>query len=144
MLKEGWKTAAIVPELESEIRIMNTEEYRRSVGWLQTLAALIETQYDDCLKSDEARAVMDSWLQERDSLRSQTKNMFNPQFGSIFRTYHNPTYFSRRMMRLANVYTSNVSNFLEYSLNHAFYPRRAALPHEPTFLVPADFTVARV
>lgn len=31
-----------------------------------------------------------------------TKNLFNPQFGSIFRTCHNPTYFSRRLCRFSD------------------------------------------
>lgn len=57
--------------------------------------------------------------------------MFNPQFGSVFRTYHNPTFFTRRLMRFADIYMSSVENFLQYEENLVFYPRRAALPHEP-------------
>lgn len=40
--------------------------------------------------------------------------MFNKQFGSVFRTHHNPTYFSRRLFRFADIYTSNISNLLHY------------------------------
>ncbi len=56
--------------------------------------------------------------------------MCSPYFGSIFRTERGPTYFSRRLMRFATLYTSSVSNLLDYSTNHTFYSRRASLPHE--------------
>lgn len=56
--------------------------------------------------------------------------MFNEQFGSVFRTYHNPTYFSRRLFRFADIYTSDITNLLKYSVNHTFYPRRGVMPHE--------------
>ena len=70
----------------------------------------------------------------QDSLRA----MFNPHFGSTFRSHNNPTYFSRKLFRLINdiyalkeniihrfsdIYTSRVTNLLQYSLNHSFYPR---------------------
>jgi len=58
------------------------------------------------------------------------KHVFNGQFGSLFRTYHNPTYFSRRLFRFADVYTSKVTNLLRFSTSHTFYARRGALPHE--------------
>ena len=63
-------------------------------------------------------------------LRNRTKEIFNPQFGSIFRTFENPTYFSRRLNRFADIYTSSVVNLLNYSVNHTFYTRRSSLPHE--------------
>lgn len=41
-LKHGWRTGAIIPELRSELRIMNTEQYVQTVTWLQTLTGLLE------------------------------------------------------------------------------------------------------
>lgn len=63
-------------------------------------------------------------------LRKKTKELFNPHFGSVFRTHDNPTYFSRRLFRFADIYTSRLSNLNDYSINHTFYPRRGVLPHE--------------
>ena len=60
------------------------------------------------------------------SLRDQC----NPYFGSIFRTHQNSTYFSRRLFRFADVYTSRITNLSNYAEDHSFYPRRGALPHE--------------
>ena len=62
--------------------------------------------------------------------RQTMKELFNARFGSLFRTHHNPTYFTRRLSRFADVYTSSLVNFLKYPLNYTFYPQRTALPHE--------------
>lgn len=59
-----------------------------------------------------------------------TKNLFNPQFGSIFRTCHNPTYFSRRLSRFSDIYMASLSCMLNYDLSYTFYPRRTPLQHE--------------
>lgn len=65
--------------------------------------------------------------------RVATKEAFNRQFGSIFRTYHNPSFFTSRLCRYADLYMSSVSNLLQYPTDHTFYPRRSALPHEINF-----------
>ncbi|XP_065840527.1 5'-nucleotidase domain-containing protein 3-like [Oscarella lobularis] len=128
LLKIHWRTGAIIEELEKEIKISNSHEYTRKLIWLQILQDLIEelqvhTKEEPCL-------LMKSWLNERDQLRHDLKSMFNPRFGSVFRTHNNPSYFSRRLSRFADIYTSSIDNLLYYSLKHTFYPRRAALPHE--------------
>lgn len=138
MLKLGWRTGAIVPELKREIQIQSTDIYRTSSEWLVTLTHLIELYEDGAHESGDADAldVLHAWHKERDKLRYDLKHMFNQQFGSIFRTYHSPTYFSRRMMRLADIYTARLPNLLNVSLDHTFYPRRFALPHEAHISAP--------
>ena len=41
-LHHGWKTAAVIRELETEIRKMNQDEFKWGVNWQQVLMALIE------------------------------------------------------------------------------------------------------
>lgn len=65
--------------------------------------------------------------------RAQTKDIFNSQFGSLFRTYHNPTYFSRRLSRFADIYMASISCLLNYDFQHTFFPRRTPLQHESPF-----------
>lgn len=125
-LHHGWRTGAIIYELTREINILNSEEFQNDVGWLQTLQHLIESTQN----YDDVDDIIQIWLEERDELRSLTKSLFNEQFGSIFRTHHNPTYFSRRLFRYSDIYMSHVTNLLKYSTKHIFYPRRGALPHE--------------
>ncbi|XP_078470462.1 5'-nucleotidase domain-containing protein 2-like [Lampetra planeri] len=81
-------------------------------------------------RGQEAQVILTKWMAEREELRSKTKNLFNPYFGSIFRTFHNPTYFSRRLSRLADVYMASVSCLLNYDMGYTFYPRRMPLQHE--------------
>ncbi|KAB7493802.1 5'-nucleotidase domain-containing protein 2 [Armadillidium nasatum] len=117
-----WRTGAIIWELDDEIRILNSLDYKRAIGWLQILQNIIE----NCQDSDEedAREVILEWTKERDELRKKTKDLFNPYFGSVFRTHDNPTYFSRRLFRFADIYTSRLSNLNNYSVKHTFYPRK--------------------
>ncbi|XP_039626165.1 5'-nucleotidase domain-containing protein 2-like isoform X1 [Polypterus senegalus] len=128
MLRHGWRTGAIVPELEKEIQITNTEEYMHTLIWLQALTGLLE-KMQACQDAD-SRAVWLEWMKERQELRSLTKKLFNPQFGSIFRTYHNPTYFSRRLCRFSDLYMASIRCLLNYDLKFTFYPRRTPLQHE--------------
>ncbi|CAM1332795.1 NT5DC3 (predicted) [Pycnogonum litorale] len=122
----GWKTGAIISELRDEINTLNCKECRSAVNWLQTLQNLIEEIQDE----DGADDLVNQLLTERDQLRLKTKHMFNKHFGSMFRTFHTPTYFSRRLFRFSDIYTSSITNLLNYSSKHTFYPRRGALPHE--------------
>ncbi|XP_003747947.1 5'-nucleotidase domain-containing protein 3 [Galendromus occidentalis] len=125
-LNYGWRTGAILYELAHEIKISNSEEFRHTASWLQTLQHLIADMQD----SPDIQDFLDTLLEERDMLRKTTKSLFNPNFGSVFRTHHNPTYFSRRLFRYSDIYMSHVTNLMNYSLSHTFYPRRGVLPHE--------------
>ncbi|XP_062856141.1 5'-nucleotidase domain-containing protein 3 [Trichomycterus rosablanca] len=127
-LKHGWRTGAIIPELRKEIKIMNTEEYVHTMTWLQSLTNLLEQM--QVHRDAASQEVIQHWIKEREDMRSQAKNMFNSQFGSLFRTYHNPTYFSRRLSRFADIYMASLSCLLNYDLQHTFYPRRTPLQHE--------------
>ncbi|XP_035283357.1 5'-nucleotidase domain-containing protein 3-like [Anguilla anguilla] len=130
-LKHGWRTGAIIPELRKEIKIMNTEEYVHTMTWLQSLTGLVE--HMQVHRDPASQAVVQEWIKEREEMRSRTKSIFNAQFGSLFRTYHNPTYFSRRLSRFADIYMASLSCLLRYDLRHTFFPRRTPLQHEAPY-----------
>ncbi|KAK6962873.1 5p-nucleotidase domain-containing protein 3 [Biomphalaria glabrata] len=137
-LKYGWRTGAIIPELESEINKQNSEVYKSAVRWLVDLQHLIdENQHQN---SPECKEIIELWLQERNELRVFSKSLFNKHFGSLFRTYHNPTYFFRRLARFADIYMSSLTNLLQYSTTYTFYPHRILLPHEPSVYSMRVFT----
>lgn len=148
-LEHGWRTGAIISELSHEIDTLNNVDFKSNANWLQMLTQLIEDSQDD--ESECAQIALKKWMKERDDIRYNNWNkdyfiklltvlfllyrngikiVFNEQFGSVFRTYHNPTYFSRRLFRFADIYTSDITNLLKYSVNHTFYPRRGVMPHE--------------
>lgn len=147
-LKHGWRTGAIINEIEHEVNTMNQLEYQRKCCWLVTLEQLIERSMfllDDDMdskKSDDplvkkshlanmsTSEIRMEFLKEREELKDFSKRSFNPQFGSIFRSYNNPSFFTRRLSRFADIYTSNVTNLLDYPIDCHFIPRRNDLAHE--------------
>lgn len=127
-LHHGWKTAAVIRELEQEILKMNQDEFKWGVNWQQVLMSLIEDH--QAVQDEEAKLVIEEWKEEVRGIQDSLRKMFNPAFGSAFRSHNNPTYFSRKLFRFSDIYTSRVTNLLQYSINHSFYPRRGVLPHE--------------
>ncbi|XP_013866412.1 5'-nucleotidase domain-containing protein 2 [Austrofundulus limnaeus] len=127
-LRHGWRTAAIVPELEHETKVVSAQQYATTLTWLQALTGLLERL--QIHQDPESKKVFQEWQKEREELRVMTKNLFNPQFGSIFRTCHNPTYFSRRLGRFSDIYMASLSCLLNYDPSYTFYPRRTPLQHE--------------
>ncbi|KAK2093542.1 5'-nucleotidase domain-containing protein 2 [Saguinus oedipus] len=125
MLRHGWRTGAIIPELECEIHVINTEQYMHSLTWQQAHTGLLESM--QTYQDTESRQVLAAWMKERQELRCITKALFNAQFGSIFHTFHNPTYFSRRLVHLSDLYMASLSCLLNYRVDFAFYPRRTHL-----------------
>ncbi|XP_003383248.1 PREDICTED: 5'-nucleotidase domain-containing protein 3-like [Amphimedon queenslandica] len=125
----GWKTCAIIPELDKEIRKANSLQYKAQLASLLAVEMLLKEHQN---KNDSSlMAITDKWRKERAEKRKFLKDYSNIKFGSIFRTEKAPTYFSRRLARFANLYTSSLDNLMDFSLEHRFYPRRASLPHEP-------------
>lgn len=127
-LHYGWGTGAIISELAREINILNTDEFKRAINWLETIQELMEEMQDQ--EDSDSQAIIKRWETERDDIRVFTKSLFNERFGSLFRTHNNPTFFSHRLFRFADIYMSSLTNLLNYSLNHTFYPQRGVLPHE--------------
>lgn len=127
-LKHGWRTGAIIPELKSELTIMNTPQYFQTMAWLQGLTGLLERM--QVYRDAESQMLLRDWIKERQEIRDMARRIFNPRFGSIFRTDHNPTYFLRRLSRFADMYMESLSCLLNYDLHHTFYPKRTPLQHE--------------
>lgn len=71
-------------------------------------------------------------LQQINSMLSQ---LFNPNFGSVFRTDGHPSLFAFAMLRYVDLYTSDVSNLLHYNPLHRFYPYHSMhMAHDPASL----------
>ncbi|EPY74063.1 5-nucleotidase domain-containing protein 3 [Camelus ferus] len=86
--------------------------------------------YKQVHRDAESQLVLQEWKKERKEMREMTKGFFNAQFGSLFRTDQNPTYFLRRLSRFADIYMASLSCLLNYDVSHTFYPRRTPLQHE--------------
>ena len=96
-LHHGWHTAAVIRELEQEINMMNSDQFKWNVNWQQVLMALIDEHQE--VSEPEAQEVIEQWKAEVLEVQTNLKSLFNTQFGSAFRSYNNPTYFSRKLFR---------------------------------------------
>lgn len=125
---QGWRTGAIVSELEKEIEIQKTLDYN------ETLVELIKMQdlrnKLDMLAKDKEATVLFEIKDEIKRLRHSLKVRFNEYFGSVFRTHTQATVFAYLCQRYADLYTSNVENFLEYPFDYVHPVKRTFLPHE--------------
>ncbi|CEI95718.1 hypothetical protein RMCBS344292_09897 [Rhizopus microsporus] len=131
-IQHGWHTGAIIHELAKEIEIRNQPCYRHKLSWLLNLERLLnEAQSwskDHC--TDELNKILSEWRSERNEVRIQLKSAFNEHFGSMFRTYQNPSFFANKIQKFADIYMSNITNLDNLSLDYVFYPNRTYLPHE--------------
>ena len=62
---------------------------------------------------------------ELQSINTELSLLFNPQFGSMFRTDGHTSLYAYEIRRYADIYMSEVSHFLHYSPSHRFYPPHA-------------------
>ena len=135
-LKHSWRTAGIIRELKNEIDVINDARFQSKVAWLNDIERLIQeimliNENDLSIEKRLLKKSLEAeWLAEREALREGVKILFNPYFGSIFRAYTNPSFYSRRLSRFADIYTANIINLLEYPLNYQFIPRRVDMAHE--------------
>ena len=65
--------------------------------FVKVLMALIEDNQD--VEDSDSREVIEEWKREVTTVQISLKSIFNSQFGSAFRSYNNPTYFSRKLFR---------------------------------------------
>ncbi|RUS25231.1 HAD-superfamily hydrolase, partial [Jimgerdemannia flammicorona] len=100
-IQQGWRTGAIIRELQTEIQIRNTPSYRQTLSWLLHLENLIRQAQTANMeqRTPELQHLLDSWRNERRNIRRELKIVFNRQFGSVFRTHHNPTWFANKIKR---------------------------------------------
>jgi hypothetical protein len=130
--QHGWHTGAIIHELAKEIEIRNQASYRHKLSWLLCLERLLnEAQsWSKDHYTDELNTLLSEWQSERKQVRIELKTAFNRSFGSMFRTYQNPSFFASKIQKFADIYMANVTNLDELSLDYVFYPSRAYMPHE--------------
>ncbi|KAI7901270.1 HAD-superfamily hydrolase [Cokeromyces recurvatus] len=136
-IQHGWHTGAIIHELAKEIDIRNQPSYRHTLSWLIRLESLLneaqttKSNNKQINHNDQQLEILiTEWKEERNQIKIKLKNAFNESFGSLFRTYQNPSYFANKIQRYADIYMSNITNLDHVSVDYVFYPNRTYLPHE--------------
>eukprot|EP00249_Psilotum_nudum_P021412 c28101_g12_i1 orf=665-1696(-) len=122
--KAGWRTAAIIRELEREIGTQNEVTYRFQQAKYHFMHELLGRFHSMPLtgcRGNEKDLLM-SLREERQNARAAMKAMFNPYFGSTFLTdTGKESAFSYNVQRYADVYTSKLENFLQQSSDAWLY-----------------------
>lgn len=125
--KAGWRTAAIIYELENEIQIQNDDNYRfeqAKFHIIQELLGRLHATVVGSQKSEAYESLLEELNDERQKARCSMKKMFNKSFGATFLTdTGQESSFAYHIHQYADVYTSKPENFL-------FYPSEAWL-HVP-------------
>ncbi|XP_020582621.1 5'-nucleotidase domain-containing protein DDB_G0275467 [Phalaenopsis equestris] len=116
--KAGWRTVAIIHELENEIRVQNTDDYRFQQAKFHIVQELLGKFILMVSKFGERACdypLLEELNEERSRCRCKMRNMFNPSFGPTFLTdcgYESG--FAYHLHNYADVYTSKPENFLDY------------------------------
>lgn len=116
--KAGWRTAAIIHELENEIHIQNNERYRFQQAKFHIIQELLG-KFHATVANDKRGEAYDLLLselnKEREQCRSTMRGMFNSSFGATFLTdTGQESSFAYHIHQYADVYTSKPENFLPY------------------------------
>lgn len=82
------------------------------------------------LSRDQLRRRRRELLESMDGAEKQLEEHFNPYWGLVFRLANENTLFGEQVEDYACLYTSRVSNFLNYSPLHYFRAPRQLMPHE--------------
>ncbi|KAJ7955708.1 5'-nucleotidase domain-containing protein [Quillaja saponaria] len=125
--KAGWRTAAIIHELENEIHIQNADSYRfeqAKFHIMQELLGRLHATVANRERTEAYNSLLEELNVERQKARHIMKTMFNRSFGATFLTdTGQESAFAYHIHQYADVYTSKPENFL-------FYPPEAWL-HVP-------------
>ncbi|XP_061991134.1 uncharacterized protein LOC133709417 isoform X3 [Rosa rugosa] len=115
--KAGWRTAAIIHELENEIRIQNEDAYRveqAKFHIFQELLGRLHATVANSQKSED-KLLLEELNECRRKASYKMKRMFNSSFGATFLTDKGQeSAFAYHIHQYADVYTSKPENFLLY------------------------------
>ncbi len=154
---QGWRTGALIRELEHELLVQSSREYRAHAHKMVTVTELLRLIQEEMEKiraeslagassgKGTAAAVRCKYSLEEGDLRvindleqylqhlnTEMSIMFNKNFGSVFRAEGEPTLFAFSMRRYVDIYMSRLENLRFYSPMHRFYPQRGvSMAHDP-------------
>jgi hypothetical protein len=133
-----WKTAAIISEVAHDVRVSRSPEFHSLIEDLLKVEIMLdEAQFLQYGPEDsEGEKTIAELIEYRQKIRYHLKAVFNPHFGSVFRTYEERSLFFFNVCRLADMYTASVTNFLNYPLNFHFQVKRTAYAHESPLPLP--------
>ena len=142
--RHSWRTAAIIRELEDEVRVANSPTAIVRAGILAQTKETI-SQVTDLMftLSGPDLAAAEAALDELRAFHRLTEDaiaaLYNPRFGSTLRARDHVSRFASTVEVYADVYTSSVTNFIDYGMSYEFFPKVRLAQHESE----PDYTICR-
>lgn len=133
----GWYTGAIIRELEHEFIVQQSNEFRKLLATMFQVEELLnDIQSIDETDHKALHELLDMLEDVRFELNAEIGSLFNPHFGSIFRSLRDPSAYALALFKGCDIYTTRVDNFARYKADHRFYPVHTDhLPHEKLYPV---------
>ncbi len=150
-----WRTALIMRELEEEIdALRDFERIQTDLSVMMARKEEMESEYsvmrldlqrktkDYGPRSQRSREELKQLMyelkkniveldQEIGPLAKTASSLLNPHWGLIMQSGNDKSHFARQVERSADIYTSRVSNFLNYTPFVYLRSFRGSLPHNP-------------
>ena len=121
----GWHTGAIVRELDHEIDTLQSVDYVH----LMEQGEMIAGELEKATRQSNAKHLDVLELKRNENFKLKS-TLFNPNFGSVFLSRGQPSSFGWNVRRLSDLYTSKLSNLLNYDDDCRFYPTSSTMQHE--------------
>ncbi|KAJ2496974.1 hypothetical protein IWW47_003705, partial [Coemansia sp. RSA 2052] len=139
-IQKGWFTGAIVSELKHELSVGQSSEYLRYVRYIQLIEKTLKLSQQETRSQpfiqlpagdkEAFRQLLEAGRMERRRTRWKLRDLYNPHFGSVFRTSKNASLFSTKVQAYSNLYTADLANLGAYPSDYIFYPKRKTQAHE--------------
>jgi HAD superfamily 5'-nucleotidase-like hydrolase len=89
----------------------------------------------------QEEALLRTLENELHAINSQLSQIYNPHFGSVFRTDGHPSLFAFSMLRYVDLYMADVCDLVHYNPLHRFYPYHSMhMAHDPASLTASNST----
>ena len=124
----GWTTGAVLAEVEQDIAVQSTPEYRdlalRAIS-LKTLLRLVQraliVEGRDHRTAENA-ALVAGIEEELQAAGLAMSDLSHERWGSIFRTENHSSLFAFSLQRYVDLYCARIDDLCDVSPSHRFYP----------------------
>lgn len=121
----GWLTAAVTPEVGTEMEVQQQGDFilvERTIKFLLNALRLVQSELGAIQRTPEDLEVLDALERLVSKWRDRETALLGNPFGSVFRARYQPSLFAHSLRRYCDLYMASVSSLRLYSPQHRFYP----------------------
>lgn len=123
----GWRTCAIIKELDEAITCHNSLEYRNTLSYSEQLYILHSMAVRQLPSDHELIVKIERHI---NSLTRDLMLLRHPKFGCVFKSGTKETLIAYQLLRFADIYTSRVENILSTPACSTITPNRRLMAHD--------------